>query len=105
MLTHSAAQATRWWCWEQRRRPWCCYQQGSLGSSGQVQRAPCNHAPGKSRRLLGRNTPTVRRAFENYDLTFLVHAGAERRLALIDLWLQEIGLSTDAVMAARLGRR
>ena len=55
--------------------------------------------------LLGRNTPTVRRAFENYDLTFLVHAGAERRLALIDLWLQEIGLSTDAVMAARLGRR
>ena len=55
-LTHSAAQATRWWCWEQRRRPWCCYQQGSLGSSGQVQRAPCNHAPAKSRRLLGGNT-------------------------------------------------
>ncbi len=55
--------------------------------------------------LLGRNTPTVRRAFANYDLTFLVHAGAERGLPLIDLWLAEIGVSTDTLMTARVGRR
>lgn len=55
--------------------------------------------------LLGRNTPNVRRAFDNYDLTFLVHAGSERGLPLIDLWLDEIGISTDSLMAARPGRR
>ena len=29
-------------------------------------------------KLTGRNTPQVRRAFANYDLTFLVHASAEK---------------------------
>ena len=31
----------------------------------------------RDKSLMGRNTPTVRAAFENYDLTFLVHATAE----------------------------
>lgn len=55
--------------------------------------------------LLARNTPTVRRAFENYDLTFLVHAAGERGVPLIDQWLDQIGVSTQALMAARAGRR
>lgn len=55
--------------------------------------------------LLGRNTPAVRRAFENYDLTFLVHAAAERDLPPVELWLGELGISTDTAMAARAGWR
>ena len=33
-------------------------------------------------KLVGRNTPQVRRAFANYDLTFLVHASAEKNRAM-----------------------
>ena len=55
--------------------------------------------------LVGRNTPTVRRAFANYDLTFLVHASLENNTAVIDTWLGEVGVSTAALMTARQGRR
>lgn len=55
--------------------------------------------------LVGKNQPLVRAAFENYDLTFVVHASAEKSRSLADHWLSEIGLSTQAVMNARSGRR
>lgn len=55
--------------------------------------------------LRGRNTPPVRKAFENYDLTFLAHAAAERRLGLMDLWLEQLGVTTQGVMAATIRRR
>jgi len=55
--------------------------------------------------LLGRNTPTVRQAFEDYELTFLVHAAGEHGVTLTEQWLTGIGLGTDEVMAARFGRR
>ena len=55
--------------------------------------------------LKGRNTPAVRKAFANYDLTFLVHASLENNHALLDHWLETVGLSTETVMAARKGRR
>jgi hypothetical protein len=55
--------------------------------------------------LVGKNTPAVRAAFENYDLTFLVHAATEKNRALSDHWLTEVGVSTQAVMNARMGRR
>lgn len=55
--------------------------------------------------LLGRNTPTVRQAFEDYELTFLVHAAGERGVTLTEQWLTAIGLGTDEVMATRFGRR
>ncbi len=55
--------------------------------------------------LAGKNTPVVRAAFENYDLTFLVHAATEKNRALTDHWLTEVGVSTQAVMNARMGRR
>ena len=56
-------------------------------------------------KVVGRNTPTVRRAFANYDLTFLVHASLEANTAIIDTWLGEVGVSTAALMSARQGRR
>jgi hypothetical protein len=55
--------------------------------------------------LKGRNTPTVRKAFANYDLTFLVHAALEKKVSLVDNWLDQVGVSTNSLMAARRGRR
>ncbi len=55
--------------------------------------------------LVGRNTPQVRRAFANYDLTFLVHASAEKSRALADTWLAQLGISTQSLMSAKRGRR
>ena len=55
--------------------------------------------------LTGRNTPAVRRAFENYDLTFLVHASAENNVSAIDTWLGQIGITTQSLMSAKMGRR
>ncbi len=55
--------------------------------------------------LRGRATPNVRRAFGNYDLTFMVHAAAEKNVAIVDNWLGEMGLTTQSLMAARKGRR
>jgi hypothetical protein len=56
-------------------------------------------------KLTGRNTPQVRRAFANYDLTFLVHASAEKNRTMADTWLAQLGLSTQSVMSAKRGRR
>ncbi len=55
--------------------------------------------------LVGRNIPTVKRAFDNYDLTFLVHAAIEKDMAISDSWLEQVGLTTQALMAAAKGRR
>ncbi|SDF87090.1 hypothetical protein [Thalassobaculum litoreum] len=49
--------------------------------------------------------PIARRAFADYDLTFLAHASIELDRAVLDLWLERIGISTARVMAARMGRR
>ncbi len=56
-------------------------------------------------KLKGRNTRDVRRAFANYDLTFLAHAAAEKRQTIVDTWLAQVGVTTDALMAATQGRR
>ncbi len=59
----------------------------------------------RDKSLTGRNTPTVRRAFENYDLTFLVHASSEKNVSAIDAWLAQIGITTQSLMSAKMGRR
>ncbi|MEM7224228.1 MAG: hypothetical protein AAF495_14695 [Pseudomonadota bacterium] len=55
--------------------------------------------------LKGKNTPAVRTAFESYDLTFLVHASVERNRSLVDHWLEQVGVTTNSLMSARMGRR
>ena len=55
-------------------------------------------------KLKGRNTPTVRRAFENYDLTFMLHAATERKLSLTDNWLSQLGITTQSIMSASIRR-
>ncbi|MCZ6884862.1 MAG: hypothetical protein O7E53_00705 [Alphaproteobacteria bacterium] len=59
----------------------------------------------RDKKLVGRNTPAVRAAFESYDLTFLVHASMERERALLDHWLAQVGVSTQTLMNAEVGRR
>jgi len=59
----------------------------------------------RDKTLMDKNTPAVRAAFENYDLSFLVHASVEKNRGLADHWLSEIGISTQTLMNARMGRR
>lgn len=59
----------------------------------------------RDKSLASKNTSVVKKAFENYDLTFLVHASVEKNHSLIDHWLSQIGVSTKNVMDARIGRR
>lgn len=54
--------------------------------------------------LTGRNTPTVRRAFKNYDLTFMASAALERNQSIMDNWLAQLGLTTQSLMATETGR-
>jgi hypothetical protein len=49
--------------------------------------------------------PIARRAFQDYDLTFLGHASIERQMTPMDLWMDRIGLSSARVLSARVGRR
>jgi len=59
----------------------------------------------RDKSLVGKNTPAVRAAFDNYDLTFLVHASVEKNRTLLDQWLDQIGVSTKSLMNTRVGRR
>ena len=59
----------------------------------------------RDKTLVGKNTPAVRAAFDNYDLTFLVHASVENNRAMLDHWLDQIGVSTKSLMNTRVGRR
>ena len=57
----------------------------------------------RDKSVVGKNTPQVRKAFENYDLTFLAHASVEKNLSLTDHWLEQVGVSTHSLMSTRVG--
>ena len=59
----------------------------------------------RDKSLIGRNTPAIKRAFANYDLTFLVHASVEKNRSLADHWLEQVGLSQQSVLNAVSRRR
>lgn len=59
----------------------------------------------RDKSLNGRGTPAVRRAFDNYDLTFVVHAAAEKNLSVADHWFEQLGISSKSVMVAARRRR
>ena len=52
--------------------------------------------------LTGRNTPVVRKAFSNYDLTFLIHAATEKNRTPADIWLEQVGLTTSQIFIAEV---
>lgn len=55
--------------------------------------------------LLGNTDRMVKFVFEDYNLSFLVHASAESKQMPVALWLDEVGLGQDAILSSRLGRR
>ena len=59
----------------------------------------------RDKALDGRNTAAVRKAFANYDLTFLVHAATEKNLTVTDQWLEQLGLTSQNIMMANRRRR
>jgi len=59
----------------------------------------------RDKSLVGRDTPAVRRAFANYDKTFLVHASAEKNRHVLAHWLDQLGLTSQAVLQAERRRR
>ena len=50
------------------------------------------------------NHQTIK-AFENFDLTFLVHTSLEKGKSLSITWLEEIGLTTENLMNTRITRK
>ena len=53
----------------------------------------------------GKASPVITRAFKNYELTFIVHASSEKRMAVVDTWLEQVGITTQSLMAAQRKRR
>lgn len=59
----------------------------------------------RDERLLSSKSPMVKRAFDNYELTFLVHAGAENKQTATAQWLEQVNFSSESVLRARAGYR
>ena len=59
----------------------------------------------RDKSLTGRGTPAVKRAFDNYDLTFIVHASAEKSLSVSDHWFEQLGISSKSLLVATRRRR
>lgn len=59
----------------------------------------------RDERLLSSQSAMVKNAFEEYDKTFLVHAGAEQEMTAMDQWLNTVNVTNDSVLNARAGYR
>ncbi len=47
----------------------------------------------------------TRKAFDNFELTFLVHTSLEREKPISITWLESIGLTTNNLMSTRVSRK
>lgn len=56
-------------------------------------------------RLVEQNSTLVSNAFSNFELTFLVHASAEKEATVLSHWLEQIGYSSEAVLSSKPGFR
>jgi hypothetical protein len=59
----------------------------------------------RDERLLSSGSPFVKQAFSQYELTFLVHAGAENKQSASEHWLKSINVSNDAILNTKTGFR
>lgn len=59
----------------------------------------------RDKSLVGRNTPAVKRAFANYDLTFMIHASVEKDRSIADHWLSQIGFDKQGLLSSQMRRR
>lgn len=56
-------------------------------------------------RIAASNSVMAKKAFENYDLTFLVHAGSESKKSPMVHWLSELNITTSNIKASHIGVR
>ena len=56
-------------------------------------------------RLLGSHDLMVRKAFDHYETTFLVHASIEENQHIVDFWLGQLHLDSESILASKRGRR
>jgi len=59
----------------------------------------------RDERLLASQNTSVARAFAQYELTFLVHAGAEAKQSASSQWLEQVNFSSESVLNASPGYR
>lgn len=59
----------------------------------------------RDERLLSSKLFTVKKAFDTYELTFLVHAGAESQNTAASQWLEQVQFTSSSVMRASAGYR
>ncbi len=53
-------------------------------------------------RLEGNTDTLVRRAFNNYDLTFLAHASMESKQSIVGHWFDQVGLSNNDILSSNM---
>jgi len=56
-------------------------------------------------RIAASNSVMAKKAFENYELTFLVHAGSESKKSPMVHWLSELNITTNSIKASHIGIR
>lgn len=59
----------------------------------------------RDERLLSHQSNMVKRAFNDYETTFLVHAGAEKELNAMNQWLLRVNLSNQSIFETKAGYR
>jgi hypothetical protein len=56
-------------------------------------------------RVTSSNSPLAQNAFDKYELTFLVHSSAEKKLPPLSHWMSELHLTTANILSAKPGHR
>jgi hypothetical protein len=56
-------------------------------------------------RIAGSHSVIAKKAFANYELTFLVHAGSEAQKLPIDHWLSTLDISSASIKQSKIGNR
>lgn len=56
-------------------------------------------------RIAASNSIMAKKAFQNYDLTFLVHAGSESKKAPLAHWLNALNITDESINKSRPGAR
>ena len=56
-------------------------------------------------RIASSDKVMVKKAFESYDLTFLVHASAEQNTKPLNHWLNTLGINASSISNSKMGYR
>jgi len=59
----------------------------------------------RDERLANSDKVLVQNAFANYDLTFLVHASAERKIQPLSQWMNTLGINATSIAQSKQGYR